>query len=108
MTDQEPHAVEQASGAIDAPRRMTSDERKALLDQTIQRYGAEGWRIESRSDFQAVIAKGNRVNHVLHFLIGVITLAIWWIVWICLAIFGGIKRRMITIDEFGQVIEQKV
>jgi hypothetical protein len=33
---------------------------------------------------------------------------LWAIVWICLAIFGGIKRRIITVDEYGNVVDRKI
>ena len=37
----------------------SADERKATLDRASANSGAQGWRIETRSDFQATIAKGN-------------------------------------------------
>lgn len=86
----------------------TAAERKALLANTLQGQVASGARIESQSDFQAVVVRGHRVNHLLHFLIGFITLFLWWIVWLVLAITGGEKRQMITVDQFGNVFVQKV
>lgn len=86
----------------------TGDERKAILDRSIQMYGARGWRIETRSDFQATIAKGKEISHVLHFFLSVFTLGIWLLLWLVLGIVGGVKRRMITVDEFGNVVEQKL
>ena len=95
-----PAATSEAGGLL-----MTADQRKATLDRTLQLQGAQGWRIETRSDFQATIAKGNRLNNTLHLLLTIFTVGLWGIVWICLAIFGGIKRRMITVDEYGNVID---
>lgn len=86
----------------------TDAERKALLANTLQGQVANGARIESQGDFQAVVVRGHRVNHLLHFLIGLITLGIWWLVWIVIAITGGEKRQMITVDQFGNVFVQKV
>ena len=85
-----------------------ADERRAILDRTLQRYGASGWRIESRSDFQATIAKGKEVSHLLHLFLALITVGIWLIFWLGLGMVGGVKRRMITIDEFGNVVDQKL
>jgi hypothetical protein len=84
------------------------DARKADLDAALARFGAEGWRIENRSEFQATIAKGHRINHVLHLLLTILTLGFWAIVWIFLAIFGGEKRQLVTVDDFGNVVATKV
>lgn len=84
------------------------EERKAALAQAIARSVAGGARVESQSDFQAVVVNGKKVNHLLHFIIGFVTFALWWIfVWIPLAIFGGEKREIIQVDEYGNVLVQK-
>jgi hypothetical protein len=86
----------------------SAGERKALLANTLQGQVAGGARIESQGDFQAVVVRGHRVNHLLHFFIGLFTLGLWWIVWFFIAIFGGEKRQMINVDQFGNVFVQKV
>jgi hypothetical protein len=91
-----------------AHTEKTDAERKGLLANTLQGQVAGGARIESQGDFQAVVVSGHRTNHLLHFLIGVFTLGLWWIVWFFIAIFGGEKRRMINVDQFGNVFVQKV
>lgn len=83
-------------------------DRKALLANTLQGQVAGGARIESQGDFQAVVVHGHRVNHLLHFFIGVFTLGLWWIAWFFIAIFGGEKRQMVNVDQFGNVYVQKV
>jgi hypothetical protein len=88
--------------------QQTADQRKATLDRTLQRYGAQGWRIETRSEFQATIAKGERLNNTLHLILTLLTAGLWAIVWIILAIVGGIKRRMVTVDEYGNVVDNKL
>ncbi|HSS41279.1 MAG TPA: hypothetical protein VLK37_01870 [Solirubrobacterales bacterium] len=91
-----------------AQTEKTDAERKGLLANTLQGQVANGARIESQGDFQAVVVRGHRVNHLLHFLIGIFTLGLWWLVWIVLAITGGEKRQMISVDQFGNVFVQKV
>lgn len=86
----------------------TPQERKALLARTVQAQVAAGGRVESQSDFQAVIVKGKPVNHVLQLILTVVTLGLWVFVWIGLALFGGEKRSMVTVDEFGNVSVQKI
>ncbi len=90
------------------PIAASAEERKAALDRALQTYGAKGWRVETRSDFQATIAKGKELSHVLHIILTLFTIGLWLIVWLGLGIFGRVHRRMITIDEYGQVIEQKL
>jgi hypothetical protein len=93
-------------GLSQAPK--TPDERKVLLANTLQGQVASGARIESQGEFQAVVVRGHRPNHLLHFLIGIFTLGLWWIVWFFIALFGGEKRQMINVDQFGNVFVQKV
>lgn len=88
--------------------RKTTEERKELLARTIMGQIASGARVESQSDYQAVIVRGKPVNHVLHLILTLVTLCMWGFVWIALAIFGGEKRSIITVDEYGNVAVQKV
>lgn len=81
---------------------MDANERRALLAKQIQFAAAQGGRVESQSDFQAVIVKGQKVNHVLHAILTVVT-CLWGIVWIALAASGGETREMIVVDEYGNV-----
>jgi hypothetical protein len=62
-----------------------------------------GWHVESQTDYQVVLVSGHRPNHILHLLLSLITLGLWLPVWLLLTIFGGEKRRVITVDERGQV-----
>jgi hypothetical protein len=99
---------EETPAAVPEQLTKSADERKATLDRVLADRGAQGWRIENRSDFQATIATGNRINHVLHLILTIVTVGLWGIVWIILAITGGIKRHLITIDEYGNVVERKI
>ena len=86
----------------------TSEDRKRLLADAIQRETVQGARIESSQDFQAAMVFGKPVNHILHVILSVVTFGVWIPVWIVLAIVGGEKRIMINIDDFGNVIRQKL
>lgn len=94
--------------ATDGGGRKSAEERKELLARTVAGQVAAGARVESQSDFQAVIVKGKSVNHVLHLILTLVTFFTWGIVWIALAIFGGEKRSMVTVDEYGNASVQKV
>jgi hypothetical protein len=87
--------------------RKTPDELRAILSRHIQSAVVQGGRVESQSDTMAVIVTGHRVNHLLHFLIGIFTCGLWWIVWLILALTGGERRQIITVDEFGNVSVQR-
>ena len=103
MTDPDPGA-----SAPPPPAPRSAEERKQVLAQTLQTEIAAGARIESQSEFQAVTVRGHRTNHLLHFFVGVFTLGLWWLVWIAMAICGGEKRRVVAVDEFGNVSVQRV
>jgi hypothetical protein len=83
-------------------------DRKATLDHALQDLGRRGWRIENRSDHQATIAKGQRVHHLLHFFLTLFTLGVWLLVWVPLMMFGGVKRKVVLVDEAGVIREQRV
>jgi hypothetical protein len=88
--------------------RKAPDDRKEALARAVHTQIAQGARVESQSDYSAVLAKGHRPNHVLHFIIGLFTLGLWWLVWIVLAIFGGEKRMSVGVDEWGNTNVQKL
>lgn len=89
------------------PPPPSLDQRRAALEAAIQDAARAGWRVESRSDTQATIAKGKRPSHVLHLLLSIITLGIWLIVWLVVLLFGGEKRRLITVSEDGSIKRQR-
>jgi pyruvate/2-oxoglutarate dehydrogenase complex dihydrolipoamide acyltransferase (E2) component len=88
--------------------RRTADERKVILAQQLQTAAARGLRIESQSDFQAVLVEGKPVNHTLHAILTIFTCLLWGIVWAIIAATGGEKRQMVVVDEFGNVIWQQL
>jgi hypothetical protein len=88
--------------------RKSAEARRELLARTLASQIAGGARIESQGDFQAVVVQGKPVNHVLHLILTLVTFLAWGIIWIALAIFGGEKRAMITVDEYGNVAVQRV
>lgn len=82
------------------PQQKSSDERKALLANAISNEVRQGFRVESQSDYQAVMLKGRHVKHWLH---GVLTLltGVWAIVWITMYLLYRERRTIITVDEYG-------
>jgi hypothetical protein len=91
-----------------APQRKTADERKEALGRAIHTQVAQGARVESQGDYQGILVTGHRPNHVLHLILGFVTLGLWWIVWLGLAIFGGETRMSVNVDEWGNTNVQKL
>ena len=87
---------------------MATQQRIEVLDARVARQLQTGQRLESRSDFQAVLVEGHRVNHVLHLLLSLCTFGLWIIVWVSLAVMGGEKREMFQVDAYGVVTRRKV
>lgn len=88
--------------------RMSDHDRREVLNRELQRYGAMGWRIETRSEFQATIARGKQISHLLHLFLTIFTLGLWLLIWALIGMFGGVKRWLITVDEFGNPLYQKI
>lgn len=81
-------------------------ERKRMLAEAIQRQVVQGGRIESQSEFQAVVVHGQPVNHTLHVLLAIFTCGLWLIPWLVLGVVGGEKRTLVSIDEYGNALTQ--
>jgi hypothetical protein len=79
-----------------------------MLAQQVQQAVGRGLRVESQSDFQAVLVEGKPVNHTLHAILTIFTCLLWGIVWAVIAGTGGEKREMIVVDEFGNVQHQRL
>jgi hypothetical protein len=60
-------------------------------------------RIESQSEYDAVIVIGRPVNHILHLLLSCVTFGLWLIVWLLAGLFGGERRVMISVNPDGDV-----
>ncbi len=94
----------------DAQRKISPERRKELLAQSIaNQLSAPGkWRVESQTDYYAIVVGGKPVNHILHLILTVLTLGFWVIVWIVMAFAGGEKRYKISVDEYGNGTNQKL
>ena len=89
---------------------MTPDERKQVLAQTIANTLARSgrWRVESQSDYNAIVVKGSRPNHILHLILSIVTFGIWLIVWLIVALVLKEKRYLLTVDAYGNTTTRKL
>jgi hypothetical protein len=96
---------------VDAPSFGSSaippEQRQAILRQVVQDAVAHGGRIQYADQFSAVVVYGHPVNHVLHLLITILLLGLWLIVWLIIALTGGEKRELISVDEWGRVSRRR-
>ena len=81
--------------------RKSPDERKEALARAIHTQVVQGARVESQGDYQAVLARGHRPNHLLHLVLTIVTLGLWVFVWLGVIAFGGEKRTSTSVDEWG-------
>ena len=89
---------------------MTPDEWKQVLAQTIANTLARSghWRVESQSDYNAIVVKGSRPNHILHLILSIVTFGIWLIVWLIVALVLKEKRYLLTVDAYGNTTTRKL
>jgi hypothetical protein len=87
---------------------ITEQAASEILRHHLDQLTARGYRIESRSVTQAVYVSGHRINHVLHFLLGIPTLGLWWIVWLILGLAGGERRRLVVVQPDGSIVDRKL
>jgi hypothetical protein len=52
------------------------------------------------------VVQGKPVNHVLHLLVTVLLCGLWLPVWIVVALDGGEKRQVLSVDHCGNIIDR--
>jgi hypothetical protein len=78
--------------------------RERLQQYLSQNLMATRGRVESVTDYSAVVVDGQRVNHILHLLISLLLCGLWLPVWFLIAVSGGEKRRVVTVDPCGNIL----
>ena len=48
-----------------------------------------------------LLIRGQKVNHVLHLILTLVTVGLWGLIWIALVTLGGEERQMVQVDEWG-------
>ncbi len=94
----------------DDQRKVSSERRKEALAQGLTtRLARPGqWRVESQTDYCAIVVGGKPTNHVLHLILTLVTFGFWGIVWIVMALAGGETRYKISVDEYGNGTTEKL
>jgi len=92
------------------PRPLSPQERMQMLDQAIFGLASRGGRLLTRTEWNAVVVMGKPVNHVLHLILTLLSLCccgIWAPVWLLITAFGGEHREILSVDQYGQVSQQR-
>ena len=79
----------------------------SALEHEILRYVDVGYSVERQTPDSAIIVKGHRPNHILHLILSVLTLGLWIPVWVCISVFGGQRRYLLTVGSDGAVRKSK-
>jgi hypothetical protein len=78
------------------PHHSLVSSAKDPLPRQIRRLAIEGWRVESETDQTAVMVRGRCPEHILHFVLTMLTFGFWAIVWVFLAAFRREERIVLT------------
>jgi hypothetical protein len=74
---------------------------RPTFNTEISNYVANGWTVESQTDFQAVLVKPHRIGWFWNILLSVVTGGLWLIVVAYRLINRKKERLVLTADEFG-------
>lgn len=88
------------------------DEKFQRFSNIISNKTLQGYMVADRNDkalIAVLVKQGEKVNHILHFLISVFTCGLWVIVWLFLVLVKSQEQRIkISIDNAGNVLEEKI
>ena len=91
---------------------ISQQDRQERLSRLVSSRTLEGWVVVDRNDRDAsavLMLPGKPVNHLLHFLVGIFTCGLWWIVWLILILTQKKEQRMrVSIDQYGNLLEETI
>ena len=83
-------------------------ERRHLLSQQLAVMEEQGKRIVYRGDYQAIVADGTPVNHILHLMLSFFTVGLWAIIWMVDISFHKETKEFVRVDIKGNVTVSEV
>lgn len=78
-------------------------ERRRLLSRQLTIMREEGKRIVFQGDYQAIVADGTPVNHILHLMLSFFTIGLWAIIWMLDISFHKESKEFVRVDIKGNV-----
>lgn len=86
---------------------METDHRQQLLKDRVRSKISLGfYEVFDEEPFAIYVRSTKKVNHILHFLISVITAGLWLPIWLILSLRVR-KMFKIAVDESGNVTERR-
>lgn len=91
---------------------MDDKEKAKKINDYISKRALEGFVVvdKNESDFTCVLSRpAEKVNHLLHFFIALVTLGFWLLIWLIISLAAKSEmRRRAYIDSGGNLVEEKV
>ncbi len=87
---------------------LTPAERRRLLSQQLGVMEEEGKWVAFRGDYQAIVADGTPINHVLHLMLSFFTVGLWAIIWMVDISFHKETKEFVRVDIKGNVTVTKI
>ena len=85
---------------------MENETKKRLAQVVADEVSLNGWRVAMQHEDRVVLEKGKPINHLLHVILDVITGGVWLLVHVPLWAINRRQVKVITVDEFGNVINE--
>lgn len=82
---------------------VTAKRRRQLLDEAIRHQTRKGWGVDSVSAFSAYMSSTRGPNHILHFILTLVTFGAWLLVWLLVVLLSKKEALTINVDERGLV-----
>lgn len=89
----------------------TTDEtldRGRALANSVRQHVAQGWRVESQTNTDAIMVKGKGCSHVLHLILTVFTFGFWALVWPIVWYVNRERHLSISVDDYGNTLVSKL
>jgi len=91
---------------------MTDKERLQKLDKYISDQTLKGYTVADRNESEitcVMVKSAEKVNHVLHFILSVLTAGFYLIVWLIIASSAkGEDRIKVSVNSTGEVTPERV
>lgn len=83
----------------------TPEQRQQAMQHAALHIAQQGWQIVAMAGDSLVVSQpGRKPNHVLHFILSLLTAGLWLFVWLLVAIKGPAPdiRKRLTLTPDGQ------
>ena len=84
--------------------KASESEKANKLALAVSTEVSKGWRVESQSQIQAVLAKGKPINNTLHIVFTLLTLGGWLLIYVPILLVNRRQTKIIRVDEFGNTL----